>query len=48
MKSVQYLLERRTKSDKRCYKNRQGQIMRSIKNGEGRLTEYVRKRRRTV
>ena len=48
MKSVQYILERRTKPDKRCYKNRHGRITRSTKNGEGRLTEYVRERRETA
>ena len=42
---MQHILERRIKLDRRCYKNRQDLIMRSIKKGEGRLTEYVPERR---
>ena len=48
MKSVQRILERRTKLDRRCYKKRQDVIMRSIKIGEGRLTEYVKERRERI
>ena len=42
MKCVQHILERRIKLDRRCYKKRQDLIMRSIKKGEGRLTENVK------
>jgi hypothetical protein len=34
---------RRTKLDRRCYRRRQDLIMSSIKKGEGRRTEYVKK-----
>ena len=39
MKSVQLKLERWIKLDRRLYKKRQDLFMRSIKKGEGRLTE---------
>jgi len=45
MKSVQHILERRIKLERKCYKKRQDLIMRSIKNGEGRLIEYVKRKR---
>jgi len=47
---VQHILERRIKLDRRCYKKRQDLIIitRSIKNGEGRLTEYVKERREGI
>jgi hypothetical protein len=48
MKSVQHILERRIKLDRRCYKKRQDLIMRGIKNGEGRRTEYVKERRERI
>jgi hypothetical protein len=48
MKSVQHILERRIKLDRRCYKKRQDLIMRSIKKGEGRLTENVKERRERI
>ena len=36
------VLERQIKLDRRRYKNRQDLIIRSTKNGEGRLTESVK------
>ena len=45
MKSVQRILERRIKLDRICYKKREDLIMKSTKNGEGRLTEYVKGKR---
>jgi hypothetical protein len=40
------MLERRIKVDRRCYKKRQDPTTRSIKNGEGRLTEHVKEKKR--
>jgi len=48
MKSVQHILERRIKLDRRRYKNRQDLIMRNIKKGEERLTEYVKDRKERI
>jgi hypothetical protein len=48
MKSAQHISERRIKLERRCYKKRQDLIMRNIKNGEGRLTEYVKERRKRI
>jgi len=45
---VQHILERRIKLDRRCYRRRQDLIMRSIKRGKGRLTEYVKERRERI
>jgi hypothetical protein len=48
MKSVQHISERRIKLDRRRYKKRQDLIMRGIKNGGGRLTEYVKGKRERI
>jgi len=49
MKSVQHILEKRIKLDRRCSKKiRQDLITRSIKNGGASLIEYVNERRERI